>query len=440
MSLNFMGKMELKIRAIPIKYVLKPFFYLPITFIKRILFGSDLIAKQYFWNKWGYIDQNIVSRYRDKKIVWIDVSSGGEVIQIITLCKLIKAHFPEMSIFLSTESKDAYFLAKSLETIDFVFFSPWDLKGPVKRTLKKINPIILVAVEFTELAILFREAKKRGVKTLLISGYMSDHFLTVQQIQRALALKYVFYFDMMGVKTAKDFEVFLKLGVAPEKMVISGDLKCDLDSFRITSPRILQYQMELGSGVFFLAASVRAEESEIMMRAYLLSSRVIPKLKFIIAPRFNEDVESVVRLLKKNNLMYMKLTELNKNNLSNILLIDTFGDLRQFFRIVDYVFIGASLIPYENEEGHNPLEALLCNKPIIFGPYMNRWSYFTTELKSIWKNCEIQDDRQLANSIIELYYNKALYETLQKKAAELTMFEVDPVKENLSLLTKLLKA
>jgi 3-deoxy-D-manno-octulosonic-acid transferase len=52
---------------------------------------------------------------------------------------------------------------------------------------------------------------------------------------------------------------------------------------------------------------------------------------------------------------------------SPVFILDTIGQLLNFYNIADVVFVGGSLI---KKGGHNILEPAALAKPIIFGPYM----------------------------------------------------------------------
>jgi 3-deoxy-D-manno-octulosonic-acid transferase len=51
----------------------------------------------------------------------------------------------------------------------------------------------------------------------------------------------------------------------------------------------------------------------------------------------------------------------------HVVIVDRMGVLARLYALADIAFIGGSLVP---EGGHNPLEAAVFSKPVLFGPDM----------------------------------------------------------------------
>jgi 3-deoxy-D-manno-octulosonic-acid transferase len=59
------------------------------------------------------------------------------------------------------------------------------------------------------------------------------------------------------------------------------------------------------------------------------------------------------------------------------LLIDTTGELADFYNIATIVFIGKSMTA---RGGQNPVEAIVAGKPVIFGPHMENFEVLSHKL------------------------------------------------------------
>ena len=56
----------------------------------------------------------------------------------------------------------------------------------------------------------------------------------------------------------------------------------------------------------------------------------------------------------------------------DVLILDTLGELAQFYALSDVAFVGGSLVPWG---GHNLLEPAFYAKPVFFGPHMDNFAH-----------------------------------------------------------------
>ncbi len=104
-------------------------------------------------------------------------------------------------------------------------------------------------------------------------------------------------------------------------------------------------------------------------------------LIFVIIPRHIERTEKIKSLLKKVGIKYSIRS--NKNNYlkdSNILLVDTFGELSLFFKLSKIAVVGGSFV---KKGGQNPIEVSFFKCPVLCGPYMYNFSEIIDEMKKI---------------------------------------------------------
>ena len=92
----------------------------------------------------------------------------------------------------------------------------------------------------------------------------------------------------------------------------------------------------------------------------------------ILAPRHIERTNEIISLSKRYNLSTQVL-ERNKKILNDreIIIINHFGVLNNFFKYAKSVFIGKSMIEnLKNEGGQNPIDAAKLECKIYHGPYV----------------------------------------------------------------------
>ena len=75
-------------------------------------------------------------------------------------------------------------------------------------------------------------------------------------------------------------------------------------------------------------------------------------------------------MVQKTGLKYdFRSTGANFDN-NDIILLDTMGELGKMYQICHFAFIGGS---FNKTGGHNPLEAVVYNKPAISGPSIHNF-------------------------------------------------------------------
>ena len=97
-----------------------------------------------------------------------------------------------------------------------------------------------------------------------------------------------------------------------------------------------------------------------------------PNLFLVLAPRHVERASEIEADLRGRNLRSIRRSAAGKSTeRSDCLLIDTTGELRDWYEIATIVFIGKSLTAHG---GQNPVEAISARKPVIFGPHMENFA------------------------------------------------------------------
>src|SRR6202030_1578238 len=111
-------------------------------------------------------------------------------------------------------------------------------------------------------------------------------------------------------------------------------------------------------------------EETVIADAYSELRKDFPQLALTIAPRHLERTPEVENVLRAASLKFVKASQLNSSNAArdaDILILDTMGELRSFYRRGAIAFVGGSLAP--GRGGQNPAEPALVDVPVLIGPY-----------------------------------------------------------------------
>ena len=283
--------------------------------------------------------------------------SVGEVIALENLIKKTKEIFPEYKIVITTGTKTGQDIAKKKfgEIADFITYFPFDITFCVDSFLKKINPSVVLIAE-TELWPTFSMfCKLRNIPLYVINGRISDSTFKFYSYAK-IFFKHLFknYTEIL-TQSEEDKIKFIQIGAPKDKTFVMKNLKFDVN---------------IGKGRIIIAGSTHKGEDEIILKVFTELKKEFPEIKLLLVPRHMTRLNNVKELSEKTGLKYglRSLNDTFDNN--EIIILDTMGELGKMYKICDFAFIGGS---FNKTGGHNPLEAVVYNKPVISGPSIHNF-------------------------------------------------------------------
>jgi 3-deoxy-D-manno-octulosonic-acid transferase len=329
------------------------------------VFKPKLIAG--FMEKCG-IYKNLISISSNKKTVIFYGVSVGEVIAIENLLKKTKEIFSDINIVLFTGTQTGQEIAhkKLGNTVDFISYFPFDFPFCIENMLKKIQPDAIFVAE-TELWPNFANiVHSKKIPLFIINGRISDRtFKSYKKLSfffSPVLKKYTNIFT----QSEQDNNKLISIGANDHTTTVMGNLKFDIQKPDTSS---LKFKKDPQNKIL-IAASTHSGEDEIILETFIILKKSFPNLKLIIAPRHPERNENVFNLIKKNNLTCTKRSENVDFSPTEVILLDTMGELAKIYSICDIAFIGGS---FNKTGGHNPLEATIFKKPVVSGPSIHNF-------------------------------------------------------------------
>ena len=407
--------------------------------------SKDREWRRFVFESWGLYSPSLRKSLKGHRVLWINCASGGELIQIHSLCRQLKEAMPEVYLALSTNNYHSFQFAKRIPGVDYLCFSPWDLPGPCRRALRAIRPTLLLTVELPSCPVLLKEAKAQGGTTVLLSGYMSQDYHRHPAYDRPMALGVLNYLDYLAVKDQGDAEGFIRLGFSPEQIQMAGDLRFDLELLHVNEAERQRLRENFGLGEddpVLVAGSTQKGEHELILDAYTLARQTIPRLRLILAPRFLTEVQAVEHHLEQRGVPWIRRTWLDRiaPPQDAVILLDTFGELPRVYALATFVFLGGSLYPQDRLGlGQNMIEPLAQAVPILFGPHMNHWREITRELLSIYPSLEFKSASEIRSSLIHLYQSPEIVKRLRQKSQELMARQKGSIENHIAFLQKILR-
>jgi len=120
-----------------------------------------------------------------------------------------------------------------------------------------------------------------------------------------------------------------------------------------------------------------------ILKSFAFVRKVVPSLRLAIVPRKPERFNDVAQLIERSGFEFVRYSQVKndesavRNPKSEIILVDTMGDLRKFYSLASVIFVGRSLVPMG---GSDMIEAAALGKPTIFGPHTFNFSQDTEML------------------------------------------------------------
>jgi 3-deoxy-D-manno-octulosonic-acid transferase len=235
-------------------------------------------------------------------------------------------------------------------------------------------------------------AKKLGIPVVLLNARLSGRSERRFKMLGPLASAWFNQLDLITLSDEEDRARFLSLGVRPDILRVTGNIKHD-------SPRgSLSPRDEVTS---LVAASTHAGEEEEIAKAYLSLTKDHPELRLIIAPRHVERRQEVRQTLETHGLQCHFRSEGGEPSIDP-LLIDTTGELSSWYPRATVVFVGKSLPNSVNKGGQNMIEPLQAGAPVLIGPNTGNFEPLATSLCQAGAILRVNDYREIISAVRSL--------------------------------------
>ena len=328
----------------------------------------------------GFIPKSVAEQLKGVRPVWVHAVSVGEVIAAIPIIKKIKEIYPQKKILLTTITATGNHTARQkIPEIDFLLYFPYDFFFIVKKVIAVINPCIFIHTETEIWPNFLFFLRRREISSVIINGRIS-----AKSCRRYKRFRWFFKpvfnkVSAFGMQSLVDFQRAIDIGTDPQKILITGNMKFDQKKPNEDERHKEELLKELNLGLddkIFIAGSTHLGEEDVILDVFQQLIKKYPQLILILAPRHPDRFSEVEKLVKKKSFFVCRKSLIKKYphfSKPQVILLDTIGELAQFYSIGEIIFVGGSLV---NVGGHNLLEPLVYKKPVIFGPYTQNVSEF----------------------------------------------------------------
>src|SRR5580693_1563132 len=328
--------------------------------------------------------------------IWIHAVSVGEVLSGITLARRLKQTYPNRPLIISTTTITGQALARErMDFADAVIYFPLDWNFCVHRALDAVRPSLVLVLETEIWPNFLREAGRRKIPVVFVSGRISDRSFARYQSYLGVFGFFLrpFLKDALSNASAflmqneKDAERIRAMGAPADQVHVSGNLKYDLE---LPGPTPLSTWLEAevkrsGRSPIIVAGSVVATEEPHALIAFGTLQGEYPKALLVLAPRKPECFASAAEFIDDSHRKFIRRSQLPVPGPSQngtpagefsiaddvtVILLDSIGELASLYRVADGAFVGGSLV---ESGGHNILEPAAFGKIPVFGPSMENF-------------------------------------------------------------------
>ena len=372
--------------------LLFPIFFTPVILLAN-LFSPKIRAG--FRQKFGKYDFVI-----NEKTLWIHAVSVGEVLAVADFIKNAAAG---RKIVLTTSTPQGQTLAQSKlgNFCERICYFPYDYKFAICRAIKAINPAAIMIVETEIWPNFATEAKRAEIPVIIANGRISDATFKSYKRLRPFFARVFENFRVILAQSEDDAKRFVEIGAKPDMVRTMGNIKFDITPPKTKIKEELGKTYNKGDFKVIVAGSTHKGEDEVILKAF----SGIEGAKLIIAPRHLERISAIETLLKKTNTRYTLKSKSPDLAATDVILLDTTGELANLYSIADAAILGGS---FNNTGGHNPLEATVWGVPVMSGPNVKNFRVIYREL--IKNNCaKIVEGRELKDELKKMLQDARKY-------------------------------
>ena len=300
--------------------------------------------------------------------VWIHAASVGEVQLAATLVRALRSRDPRLPLLITAFTPTGAARAAALAPEVTVRALPYDLPGAVERFLARTEPRLAIVLETELWPTLFEGCRRRGIPLFIANARLSER--TAHRYRRFGALfAPALRCAVIAARSPEDAERFRSIGAQAALTHVTGNLKFDYTLPPDIDVRARALRARYADGrPLWVAGSTHEGEDSAMIAAHARVLARLPEAVLVLAPRHPQRFEGVAAALSAQGVPYVRHSHSPDPAAAakaSVVLLDTLGELLEFYAAGDAAFVGGSLVPIG---GHNLLEPAALGRPVATGP------------------------------------------------------------------------
>ena len=342
-----------------------------------------------------------VKKRNKTKLIWFHAASIGELKSIMPIIFEINKK-KNLEFLITTTTLSSSNLAK-IELKDFNNivhrFFPLDINFLIKKFIYLWKPDAIFLVDSEIWPNLLLQANENKIPLALINARITLKTFNKWKMFPNTAKKIFSLIDLCLTSNLETQSHLKKLNA--KNIYFNGNIKL-INS--INSNNIVNLNENiLLKNRFWLAASTHKGEDVFCLKTHLILKKQYKDIITIIAPRHIGRVKNIKNLCNNSNFNTQILNKDEKiSKDKEIIIINSFGVLQNYFKYAKSVFIGKSMVEkLKNVGGQNPIDAAKLGCKIYHGPHIYNFMEIYEILKKNNISKEVANHEELADYLLE---------------------------------------
>ncbi|MCZ7591182.1 MAG: hypothetical protein M5U15_03055 [Kiritimatiellae bacterium] len=244
--------------------------------------------------------------------------------------------------------------------------------------------------------------------------------------------------DLFCVQTELDGERLAALGAPASRIRALGSAKYDVATVDLSGEE-RAHALLAEAGItsdhrIILGGSTWPGEENALMDAFKGLKTRHRNLVLILAPRHMERKAAVIAEIQGQGMSFVQRSTMGEAPIRatpQVFLLDTTGELKNFYSSADVIFVGKSLTQHG---GQNPIEPALHGKAIICGPFMENFRGVVEDFIAADALVQVPDLQNLRRTLDDLLTNEQRRTAMGLRAAAVVAQKRGALDRTLELL------
>ena len=345
-----------------------------------------------------FISNFNIEKKENEKLIWFHAASIGELKSIFPVIERINKEKNIYNFLITTNTLSSGNLANSiLKDVQNIKhrYMPLDVNFLIKNFLESWKPEKIFLIDSEIWPNLIINAKQKKIPIALLNARLTKKSFNRWFKFPKTAKKIFEIFDLCICSNNETKNFLEKLNARNIKY--EGNIKflstIDEKKFNNKNDQILS------NSRFWIAASIHEGEDLFCIKTHLQLKKNYKDVKTILAPRHLDRVKKIKSLSDSLGIKTQILN--NEDEILNdveIIILNSYGMLQNYYKYAKSVFIGKSIIKnLAKDSGQNPIDAAKLNCKIYHGPYVSNFEEIYKILSSNKISKEIYDFTELSN-------------------------------------------